>query len=498
LLDPSTQDAARGEVRRMPWRLVALLIGMSGVGSLSLNVLVPAIPGLVAKFAADPASVQLTISLYLLGLAFAQLVFGPLSDRFGRRPVVLVGLALATAASTAAIFAAGIASLIVARVAQSLGASTGQTIGRAIIRDLYERDRAASMIGLVTSVTVFMPMAAPLIGGVLDTLFGWESIFVFSAALSASVFGWAALSLPETGRSGSPASERGRLLADLSALVTRPQFFGYALCAGLGSAPFFCFLGGAGHVVVGMLGRTSAEYGLWFFLPAIGFMSGNFAVSRLTARFGIEALIWWGIGFTIVGCLLNAAVYAGLPGWEMVTLFLPQVIIGIGNGLLLPTAVAGAVSIRPQVAGTASGATGFIQMGIGAAAAQLGGSVAAQATGAMSLIWLMLAFGIATGLAMFTLVTMQDGRLVRSKWRKHSSARLFERERKRELGRCFVTVSSRRGNEMLTTILIIVLILALIGALPTWGYSRGWGYGPGGGLGLILIIVIVLALTGHI
>jgi DHA1 family bicyclomycin/chloramphenicol resistance-like MFS transporter len=408
LLDPATQDAARSELRPLPWRLITLLIAMSGVSSLSLTLLVPAIPRLVARFAAEPATVQLTISLYLLGLAFAQLIFGPLSDRFGRRPVVLAGLALATIASTAAIFAASITGLIVARVAQSLGASTGQTISRAIIRDLYERERAASMIGLVTSVTVFMPMAAPLIGGVLDTLLGWESIFVFSALLSVTVFVWAAMALPETRRRAAAPGERGRWRADLSALAASPQFFGYALCTGLGSAPFFGFLGGAPHLVVTMMGRTSAEYGLWFFLPAFGFMTGNFAVSRLTARFDINALIWWGIALTIVGCLINAVVYAALPGWEMITIFVPQVIIGIGNGLLLPTAVAGAVSIRPQVAGTASGATGFIQMGICAAAAQLGGSVAAHATDAMPLIWLMLAFSIATGIAVFALVTMQE------------------------------------------------------------------------------------------
>jgi MFS transporter, DHA1 family, multidrug resistance protein len=404
LLDPAREQLPKSETQPMSWRLIALLIAMSGVGSLSLNLLVPAIPGLVAKFAADPASVQLTISLYLLGLASAQLVFGPLSDRFGRRPMVLAGLAIATLASTAAIFAASIASLIAARVAQSLGASTGQTIGRAIIRDLHERERAASMIGLVTSVTVIMPMAAPLIGGVLDTLFGWESIFVFSAALSVTVLIWAVVALPETRRWAAASGERGHFRADLAALAASPRFFGYALCAGLGSAPFFSFLGGAPHVVVTMLGRTSAEYGLWFFLPSIGFMAGNFAVSRLTMRLGIDALIWWGIALTIIGCLLNAAVYAAFPGWEMVTIFLPQIIIGFGNGLLLPTAVAGAVSIRPQVAGTASGLTGFVQMAIGAAAAQLSGHVIAHATGAMPMIWLMLSFGVATGVAVFTLV----------------------------------------------------------------------------------------------
>src|SRR5262252_405799 len=401
LFDPARK--AQSEARRTPWRLLALLIAMAGVGSLSLNILVPALPGLATKLAADPASVQLAISLYLMGLAAAQLVFGPLSDRFGRRPVVLAGLALATLASTAAIFAANIASLVVARIAQSLGASTGQTIGRAIIRDLYDREHAASMIGLVTSVVVLMPMVAPLIGGILDTLFGWEAIFVFAAIVSFTVFAWAALALPET-RKLSPASSQRHFRADLAALAASPRFFGYALCAGLGSAPFFSFLGAAPHVVVTLMGRTSAEYGLWFFVPSIGFMAGNFAVSRLTARFGIDALIWWGIAFTIIGCLLNVLVYLALPGWEMATIFLPQIVIGFGNGLLLPTSIAGAVSIRPQVAGTASGATGFIQMAIAAAAAQLGGNVIAHAPDAMPMLLLMLMFGVATAVAVWTLV----------------------------------------------------------------------------------------------
>jgi MFS transporter, DHA1 family, multidrug resistance protein len=198
LLEPAPGDWAKRETRHTRVRLLALLIAMAGVGSLSLNILVPAIPGLAAKLAADPASVQLAVSLYLMGLAAAQLVFGPLSDRFGRRPVVLAGLALATIASTTAMFAASIASLVVARIAQSLGASTGQTIGRAIIRDLCDREHAASMIGLVTSVVVLMPMVAPLIGGVLDTLFGWEAIFAFTAIVSFTVFAWAVLDLPET------------------------------------------------------------------------------------------------------------------------------------------------------------------------------------------------------------------------------------------------------------------------------------------------------------
>jgi len=376
------------------------------VGSLSLNILVPALPSLAMKFDADPAHVELTVSLYILGLAAAQLIFGPLSDRFGRRRVVLAGLALATVASTSAIFAGGIASLVAWRVLQSLGASSGQTIGRAIIRDLYERDRAASMIGLVTSVVVLMPMAAPLIGGILDTLLGWEAVFVFSAALSVLVLAWAALALPETHKG---TGERNRFRSDLRALAASPRFFGYALCAGLGSAPFFSFLGGAPHVVISMLGRTSAEYGLWFFIPSLGFMAGNFIVSRVATRLGIDMMIWWGITFTIAGALLNVIVYIALPGWEMATIFLPQIVVGIGNGLLLPTAVAGAVSIRPQVAGTASGMTGFIQMAICAGAAQLSGYLVARASNAIPMLLLILIFGLATATAAAV--------LVRGRWR---------------------------------------------------------------------------------
>jgi MFS transporter, DHA1 family, multidrug resistance protein len=409
LLEPARGDLAKREAHPTRVRLLALLIAMAGVSSLSLNILVPALPGLAAKLAADPASVQLAVSLYLMGLAAAQLVFGPLADRFGRRPVVLAGLALATAASTAAIFAASITSLVLARIAQSLGASTGQTIGRAIIRDLYDREHAASMIGLVTSVVVLMPMVAPLIGGVLDTLFGWEAIFAFTAIVSFTIFAWAVLELPETRHASLAPDSPRHFRTDVAALAASPRFFGYALCAGLGSAPFFSFLGGAPHVVVTLLGHTSAEYGLWFFIPAIGFMSGNFAVSRLTARLGVDALIWWGIAFTIAGCLLNLFVYVAFPGWEMATIFLPQIVIGFGNGLLLPTSIAGAVSIRPQVAGTASGVTGFIQMSLGAVAAQLGGHIVAQAAGATPMLLLMLFFGIAMAAAVLALVRRPAG-----------------------------------------------------------------------------------------
>ena len=157
--------------RPAPFGLIVLLMAMSAIGPVSLNILVPATPGLAVLFDTSVETVQLTLSLYLFGLAVSQLLLGPLSDRFGRKPVLLAGLFITAVASVAAIFSTSIGMLIVLRTLQALGASSGLVIGRAIIRDLYTRDRAAAMIGLVTTVMVLAPMAAPLIGGILDTAF---------------------------------------------------------------------------------------------------------------------------------------------------------------------------------------------------------------------------------------------------------------------------------------------------------------------------------------
>jgi DHA1 family bicyclomycin/chloramphenicol resistance-like MFS transporter len=350
--------AALHDDGRTPWRLLGLLMTMTAIGSMSLNILVPAVPRLADLFSADVEIIQLTISLYIVGLALAQLMCGPLSDRFGRRPVILGGLTLAAFASFFAIFAGTITGLIVARVVQALGASTGQVVGRAIIRDLYERERAASVLGLVTSAMVVFPMVSPLIGGILDTLFGWHSIFVFIAIVSFTVLAWAVAMLPETRPRAAATSTPGHFLLDLRALMSSPRFIGYALMG----AAFYTFLGGGPYVVVTMMGRSSAEYGLWFAFSSIGFMAGNFTASRLAMRHGIDRMILAGILATIAGALIPAVMCVIDSNIEPVAVFLPQTLISYGNGLLLPAAIAGTVSIRPHVAGTASGITGFPQM----------------------------------------------------------------------------------------------------------------------------------------
>ncbi len=401
---PKTEQSkteAASDSRPAPLGLIILLMAMSAIGPVSLNILVPATPGLVVLFNTNVETVQLTLSLYLFGLALSQLVMGPLSDRFGRKPVLLAGLFITAAASLAAIFSTSIGMLILFRTLQALGASSGLVIGRAIIRDLYARDRAAAMIGLVTTVMVIAPMAAPLIGGILDTHLGWEYTFVLTGAMAAIVMAWVFGSLPETRPDHITGGGVRYMLHESRELLSDRKFIGYALVCAIGTATFFTFLGGGPHVVIGIMARTSAEYGLWFIATSGGFMLGNFITSRTSQRYGIDRMIGIGLALLLIGSVLTIATVAAFPDGGPWTIFVPQLAISIGNGIFLPNCVAGAVSVRPQAAGTASGITGFLQMATGAVAAQAMSFIIATATSAMPLAVAMCVLSAAASLSFY-------------------------------------------------------------------------------------------------
>jgi len=401
------QNNARSDLARSdgghPWRLLALLIAITAVGPLSLNILAPAMPGLIVTFGAEPGVVQLTLSLFLLGMAISQLVLGPLSDRFGRRPVMLAGLALTVVTSFAALAAFSIEGLIVMRTLQAFGATTGIVIGRAVIRDLYNRDRAASMIGWVTMAMVVAPMIAPLIGGAIDTALGWQAIFAFVGLFAAAVLAWTALSLPET--HATPGGESFvRTLHEARSLLASPVFLGYMLVSACNSAMFFTFIGGAPHVVVTIMRRTSAEYGIWFAVISIAYMAGNFAAGRWSARYGVDVMIRAGIAVTVPGAAVGIAWVLLAPHGGPIVIMAPQMIIAFASGFMLPNAIAGALSVRPQASGTAAGVTGFMQMGLGAVMAQLIGHLLAGADTAMPLALVVLVLCACGLLAYFGLV----------------------------------------------------------------------------------------------
>ena len=265
--------AANGITTNAPPRIMLLLlVAMTGVAPISLYMLVPALPLLATTFGRDISIAQMTVSLYMVGIACSQIIMGPLSDKFGRRPVLLAGLGLMVVASAACIFAETLPQLIAARFLQALGGATGMVVSRAIIRDLYSRERISSMISLVIAVMMIAQMLSPLTGGLLETAFGWRSIFYLITAASLVIAVAIAIALPETRRTRAAGSGfRG----DVGSLFTSRAFIGYMLCQVLASQIIFVFAGGGPYLVVTHMGRSSAEYGAWFATTAFAYLIGN-------------------------------------------------------------------------------------------------------------------------------------------------------------------------------------------------------------------------------
>lgn len=344
---------------------LVLLVALSMLGPLTLNILVPSLPGLAKAFSTTRESAQLTFSLYLFGMAISQLVLGPLADRFGRRPVVLVALVTYVFASIAAHFAANIEILNTARVLQSFGATAGLTLGRTMIRDRYDQNSAASVIGYVTMAMVIAPMISPLLGATLDEAFGWRSILAFCALLGSISFAVAFLNLPETRPATLVAATTRQVIERTIKLVSNLRYMAYWGTSAFCSALFFCFLGTAPHLMIEVLGVPKTDYGFWFMSLSLGYMAGNFVSGRNSRRLGIDRLIYWGNVAGLVGsiALLIPALFGIL---HPLALFAPAMVMSFGNGLVLPNAIAGGLGVNPQAAGAGSGLMGFGQVGVGA------------------------------------------------------------------------------------------------------------------------------------
>jgi MFS transporter, DHA1 family, multidrug resistance protein len=362
----AAQDDAALATSRM---MLLLLVAMTGVAPISLYLLVPALPVLASTFGRDISIAQMTVSLYMVGIACSQIIMGPLSDRFGRRPVLLAGLGLMVVASAACIFAETLPQLIAARFLQALGGATGMVVSRAIIRDLYSRDRISAMISLVIAVMMIAQMLSPLTGGLLETAFGWRAIFYVITAASLIIAVAIAFTLPETRRD---RAEGGGFRGDVGSLFTSRAFIGYVLCQVLASQIIFAFAGGGPYIVVTQMGRSSAEYGAWFATTGFAYLIGNLFCVRFAPRHSLEKLIWFGLALQFLGALLNLVWgIAGLnqaPSW----LFGTQMLVMFANAFVMSNSAAGAISVRPEAAGTASGAMGFLQMGVGALVSQFG------------------------------------------------------------------------------------------------------------------------------
>ena len=357
------------------------LILMSGMSVTSMSVFLPSLPSMTEFFKTDYALMQLSISLYLACTAIVQLVAGPLSDYFGRRRVVLSALIILIFATIGCYLSKSIETFLFFRILQA-SIATLMVISKAIVRDMASPEKAASMLGYVTMGMSVAPMIAPSIGGLFETYYNWQATFLFVIILSFGLFLLCWFDLGETNKEKNKSLREQ--VSEYPILFASRRFWGYAFAAAFSTGTFFAFLGGAPFVGSKVFNLSPATMGVLFGLPALGFFGGNFLTGKFSMRIGIDRMILLGTIAQIFG--MGMSLIISILGFGTAfTFFGFCIFIGIGNGLTLANSTAGMLSIRPSVAGTASGIGGAIQIGGGSALATLAGFLLSNSEGAYAL-----------------------------------------------------------------------------------------------------------------
>jgi len=338
-----------------------LLVAATAVGPFGLHILIPSMPGLVTGFATDYGTVQLTLTLYLIGMGVAQLGLGPLSDRFGRRPVMIAGFAIYIGASTLCALSWSIEALIAGRILQAVGVCAGQVLSRAIVRDVLDRDRGASTIAFITMAMAIAPALAPLIGAYIDLWLGWRSIFVGLVLIALTTGAAIVLLLNETNLQKLPRLDFRGAFGHYRQLLRDRAFLGYSLSTSVTMSTYFGFLAGTPLILVEQMGQPVQAYGIWYLLITLTYMFGNWLATRFTVRIGGDRMMAWGVWFSLLAVLAMIAAERLGPAHPIV-LFGPMCFFVMGNGLSQPNGISAAVGARPQIAGAASGLMGFTQM----------------------------------------------------------------------------------------------------------------------------------------
>jgi MFS transporter, DHA1 family, multidrug resistance protein len=353
--------------------LTLLLAMLTALGPLSMDMYLPSLPDIAHVLVAPTARTQLTVSSYLIGFAVGQVIYGPLSDRHGRRPVLLAAVALYLASTLACAAAQSVDLLIAARFLQGFGGSGAIVLARAVVRDLYSGVRAARELSLMGSISAFAPIVAPMIGGVLQTAFGWRASFVCMSIGAIIAVLVAARLLPETlrQRSGEPVSLFS-MVRGYGSVLRHRGFLIYLGIITISYAGLFAWISGASVVLQGVYGLSAVTFGFTFALGAAGYMVGATIAARLVVRLGLDRTI--GVGVIVLaagGLALAAVVAAGIPGIWLVA---AMALYLAGLGLAMPQAMAGALTPFPDRAGTAASLMGLVQQAVAAVVAAVIGA----------------------------------------------------------------------------------------------------------------------------
>ena len=388
-----------------PPRLVTLIL-LTGLSTLSLNMFLPALARIADDLGSDYGTMTLAVGGYLALTAVVQLVVGPLADRFGRRPVLLAGLVVFTLASVGCALATGAGTFLAFRATQA-AVIGGYVLSLAIVRDTTEGHAVAGRLATIASAMALAPLMGPILGGVLAASLGWRAVFWTYAGAGAAMLALCWIDVGETRRGRSaggtdaPEGTDHRMGSDVAALLRAPAFVAHVACAAFSVGAFYVFLAGAALVATAAFELSEAVLGIVIGSITMGFMGGSAAAARLSRRLASGTVMVAGRAIAVLG--LSFGLEAALAGAiHPIAYFAATICVGIGNGLTMPSANAGAMAVRPDLAATAAGIGGATTVLVGSALTTLAGAVLTEANAAPVLLALMLgASGVALGAAVW-------------------------------------------------------------------------------------------------
>jgi DHA1 family bicyclomycin/chloramphenicol resistance-like MFS transporter len=370
-------------------RLIAGSAIIGSIGTFGLHVLLPALPAIADAMRVPAAAAQLLISLSILAIASGNLAIAPLSDRFGRRPVVLASLGLFVVASLAGIVAPSLEWLVVARVLQAFGGGAAMSVMRATILDHFGPARAASALAATATAILVAPMLAPTLGGLAIEWFDWRAVFALSGLLGAAVLWFAANNLRETRAADPSAGPSLRFWGNYRRLLASREYLAYLVFGSCMVSMIYTFVTGAPYVAIDVLGVSPARFGLLLFFPALASFLGFIVAARVTNRVGGPRMMRSGAIIAFIGTAAMAA-FAVAGIWHPLTLFVPGMLLGFANAIAAPSSTIGAISRDPAIAGAASGLLGFLQLVTAAVATQTVAAFTAHSPVPLTLVLLVL------------------------------------------------------------------------------------------------------------
>lgn len=385
---------------------ILTLVCLAGLSALVMNMFLPSLGNMALYFEVDYAVMQLAVAGYLAVSGILQIFIGPLSDKYGRRAVMLWGLALFILATIGCLMASDVQTFMIFRMFQAVIA-VAMVLSRAVVRDIFPQDQAASMIGYVTMGMSLIPMIAPAIGGVLEVTYGWQASFWMLLGAGVVMLVVAYFDMAET----APPSDNSLLqqFGEYPELLRSLRFWGYCLTSAFSSGAFFAYLGGATFVGTEVFSLAPDVLGFYFAAPGIGYFVGNFLTGRYAARMGIKFMISWGNVICVVA--LVPSFILSIAGVNTALVFFgSMVLVGVGNGMVIPNAQAGLLSVRPHLAGTAAGLGSAIMIGGGAALSALAGTLLKPGSSEIPLIAIMMTSCL-LALAVMFFVARREARL---------------------------------------------------------------------------------------